>query len=122
LPSAFWQTDVCLNFFGSFGECVCIHCFDFSFVSTLTNETQFHYLLVIHCDWEIERHICGIGLKISKTSLYVLCARLTIFGYAGITDFMTLTLLTLSRRQRHSDIICSNGSLKATAAQFDTTV
>jgi hypothetical protein len=32
--------DVCLNFFGLFGECVCIHLFDCSLVSTFTNETQ----------------------------------------------------------------------------------
>jgi hypothetical protein len=29
--------DVCLNFFGLFGECVCIHCFDCSLVSPFTN-------------------------------------------------------------------------------------
>jgi hypothetical protein len=40
LPSAFWQWDVCLNFFSLFGECVYIHCFDFSFISTFPNETQ----------------------------------------------------------------------------------
>jgi hypothetical protein len=41
LPSIFWQVDnVCLNFFGLFGECVCIHCFDCSLASILTNETQ----------------------------------------------------------------------------------
>jgi hypothetical protein len=32
--------DVCLNLFGLFHECVCIHCFDWSLVSTITNETQ----------------------------------------------------------------------------------
>jgi hypothetical protein len=31
--------DVCLNLFGLFRECVCIHCFDYSLVSTFTNET-----------------------------------------------------------------------------------
>jgi hypothetical protein len=30
---------VCLNFFGLFGECVWIHCFDCSLVSTFANET-----------------------------------------------------------------------------------
>jgi hypothetical protein len=30
--------DVCLHFFGLFGECVCFHCFDCSSVSTFTNE------------------------------------------------------------------------------------
>jgi hypothetical protein len=41
LPSAFWQADnICLNFFGLFGECVCIHCFDCSLIATFTNETQ----------------------------------------------------------------------------------
>jgi hypothetical protein len=33
-------TDICLNFFGLFGECICIHWFDCSLVSMLTNETQ----------------------------------------------------------------------------------
>jgi hypothetical protein len=38
---SFWQADnVCLNFFGLFGECVCIHCFDCSLVSTFKKETQ----------------------------------------------------------------------------------
>jgi hypothetical protein len=40
-PSAFWQADsVCLNVFSLFVECVCIHCFDCSLVSTFTNETR----------------------------------------------------------------------------------
>jgi hypothetical protein len=29
------------KFFGLFGECVCIHCFDCTWVSTFTNKTQF---------------------------------------------------------------------------------
>jgi hypothetical protein len=29
-----------LNFFGLYGECVCIHCSDCSFVSAFANETQ----------------------------------------------------------------------------------
>jgi hypothetical protein len=33
------QADVCLNLFSLF-ECVCIHCFDCSLVTTFTNETQ----------------------------------------------------------------------------------
>jgi hypothetical protein len=37
---ASWQADICLNFLGSFGEYVCIHCFDCSLVSAFTNETQ----------------------------------------------------------------------------------
>jgi hypothetical protein len=40
-PSAFWQADnVHLNFFGLFGECVCIHCFGYTLVSTFTTELQ----------------------------------------------------------------------------------
>jgi hypothetical protein len=31
--------DICLNNFGLFGECVCIHCFDCSLVPAFTNET-----------------------------------------------------------------------------------
>jgi hypothetical protein len=31
---------ICLNFFGLFGEHVCIHYFDCSLVSTFTNEAQ----------------------------------------------------------------------------------
>jgi hypothetical protein len=36
----FLASNVWLNFFSLFGECVCIHCFDCSLVSTFTNETQ----------------------------------------------------------------------------------
>jgi hypothetical protein len=32
--------DVRLNIFGLLGECVCIHCSDYTLVSTFTNETQ----------------------------------------------------------------------------------
>jgi hypothetical protein len=32
--------DVCLSFFSLFGECVWIHCFDHSLLSTITNETE----------------------------------------------------------------------------------
>jgi hypothetical protein len=32
--------DVSLSFFSLFGECMWIHCFDHSLVSTITNETQ----------------------------------------------------------------------------------
>jgi hypothetical protein len=54
-PSALWQTFVS-KFFSLFGECVCIHCFDCSLVSTFI-------MLLIRCDWEIHRHLCGIALK-----------------------------------------------------------
>jgi hypothetical protein len=37
---SFLADNVSLNFFGLFGECMCINCFDCSLVSTLTNETQ----------------------------------------------------------------------------------
>jgi hypothetical protein len=37
---SFLADNVRLNFFGLFGECVCIHCFDYSLVSTFTNGTQ----------------------------------------------------------------------------------
>jgi hypothetical protein len=37
---SFLAVNVCLNFSGLFGECVCIDCFDCSLVSTFTNETQ----------------------------------------------------------------------------------
>jgi hypothetical protein len=33
-------TDVCLNLFDLFGECVCIQCFDCYLVSAFTNKTQ----------------------------------------------------------------------------------
>jgi hypothetical protein len=32
--------DSCLNFLSLFGECVCIHYFEWSLVSAFTNETQ----------------------------------------------------------------------------------
>jgi hypothetical protein len=34
------HSDVCLNVFCLFGECVCIHCFDCSLVSIVIKETQ----------------------------------------------------------------------------------
>jgi hypothetical protein len=37
---SFLAENVCLNFFGLFGEYVCIHCFDCFLVSTFTNEIQ----------------------------------------------------------------------------------
>jgi hypothetical protein len=37
---SFLSDDICLNFFGLFGECVGIHRFDCSLVSTFTNETH----------------------------------------------------------------------------------
>jgi hypothetical protein len=37
---SFLANNVCLNFFSLFGECVCIHCFDCSLVSTFANENQ----------------------------------------------------------------------------------
>jgi hypothetical protein len=40
LPSAFWQEDVWLKFFGLSGECVCNHRFGCSLVSKFTNEIQ----------------------------------------------------------------------------------
>jgi hypothetical protein len=55
-----FQADVCLKFFGFFGECVHTHCFDCSLVSAFTNET---HLLLVRCDREIHRHLCGVVLK-----------------------------------------------------------
>jgi hypothetical protein len=44
IPSAFWQADnLCLNFFGFFGECMCIRCFDCPLFSAFTNEIRFHH-------------------------------------------------------------------------------
>jgi hypothetical protein len=37
---SFLAENVCLNFFGLFGECVFIHCFDCPLISTFTNKTQ----------------------------------------------------------------------------------
>jgi hypothetical protein len=59
--------DVCLNCFGLFGECVCIHCFDCSLVSTFTNETQVSSSIV-RCDWEIHRHLCDVAPKCQSRS------------------------------------------------------
>jgi hypothetical protein len=60
-------TDVCLNIFGLLGECVCIHCFDWALVSTLTNETHVSSP-VTHKIWLKENHchLCGIALNKSK--------------------------------------------------------
>jgi hypothetical protein len=37
---SFLADNICLNYFGLFGECVCIHCFDYSLDSVFANETQ----------------------------------------------------------------------------------
>jgi hypothetical protein len=128
LPSAFWQTEGLFKLFRLVWW-MCVHPLLWLFLCFNIHEWNPVSSPVLYTIWlEIERHICGIGLKISKPSPYVLCAPLTISGYAGITDNMTLKLLTLTRRQWHSDRICCNGSLKAnryaqvTAEQFDTTV
>jgi hypothetical protein len=53
-----------------FDECVCIHYFDCSLVSTFTNKTQVSFthtrMLLIWCCWEIHPHLGGIALKKSK--------------------------------------------------------
>jgi hypothetical protein len=36
----FLAENICLNFLGLFGEYVCIHCLEYSSVSTFTNETH----------------------------------------------------------------------------------
>jgi hypothetical protein len=54
---------VCLYFFGFFGENVCIHCFDFSFISALTIETHISSPATVPCYWGVFRHVCGIALK-----------------------------------------------------------
>jgi hypothetical protein len=66
--------DICLNFFGLFGECVCIHCFDCSLVQHSQMKSWFHHLLLMWCDWEMCCHLHGITLK-SKPKLFsVFCA------------------------------------------------
>jgi hypothetical protein len=42
---SFLADNVYLNFFGLCGECVCIHWFDCTLVSSVINETQIHLLL-----------------------------------------------------------------------------
>jgi hypothetical protein len=59
--------NVCLNFFGLFGECVCIHWFDCSSVSTFTNETQVSSH-VTRTMWLRNCHLCGIALKSQSRS------------------------------------------------------
>jgi hypothetical protein len=68
---SFLADKVYLNFFGLFGECVCIHCFHCSLVSRVTNETQ--YLLLVWCDWEIHHHLCGITLKKWQSQIHSVC-------------------------------------------------
>jgi hypothetical protein len=41
-----------LNFFGLFGECVRIHCFDWSLASAFTNETHVSSPVTVRCDRE----------------------------------------------------------------------
>jgi hypothetical protein len=50
LPLTFWLADVYLNVVDLFGECVCIHYFNRTLVSTFTNESRFCHLLVVRCD------------------------------------------------------------------------
>jgi hypothetical protein len=50
LAISFLTDNICLNFFGSFDECVCIHCFDCCLVSTFTNEIQVLSSVTCTCD------------------------------------------------------------------------
>jgi hypothetical protein len=70
LLSDSWQADnICLNFFGLFGKCVCVS-------SALTAlwfqyskmKPRFHHPLLICCDWELHCHLCGITLKCQSWS------------------------------------------------------
>jgi hypothetical protein len=41
---------------------------------------MFHHLLLLQCDCEINRHLCGITLKVkAEAILCVLCAPMSIF-------------------------------------------
>jgi hypothetical protein len=40
------------NFSGLFGECACIHYFDWSLVQHSQMKPRFHHLLLVRCDWE----------------------------------------------------------------------
>jgi hypothetical protein len=59
--------NICLNFFGLFGECVCA-----STASTTLwlhhsqMKPRFHHLLLIRCNWEIHHHLHGISVKLSN--------------------------------------------------------
>jgi hypothetical protein len=65
--------------FGLFGECVCIHCFGCSFVSTFINEPRFHHLLQV-----IEKFVAMFVVLLQNISaeaiLCILCAPVNIFG------------------------------------------
>jgi hypothetical protein len=67
-----------------FGECVCIHCFGCSLVSTFNRwNPDFITCYSYKCDWEIHCHLCGNTLKKSTKAdaiLWVLCAPVSIFG------------------------------------------
>jgi hypothetical protein len=64
----------CLNVFWPFWW-ICIHCFDYSLVSAFTNESRFHHLLLIWCDWEIHCCLCGIAVESQgwSNSLHFVC-------------------------------------------------
>jgi hypothetical protein len=47
---SFLADNACLNFFGLFGECVCIQCFKYSLVSAFTNEIRVSWP-VTHMMW-----------------------------------------------------------------------
>jgi uncharacterized membrane protein YjjP (DUF1212 family) len=78
---SFLANNVCLNFFGLFGEYVCIHCFDCSSVSTFTSETHVssHYLYDV-----IEKFIAIFVVSLIKVKAKaircVLCPPVSIFG------------------------------------------
>jgi hypothetical protein len=63
--TSFLADSICVNIFGLFGKCMCIYCFDCSLVSRVTHKKKNFYCL-LHCDWEIHCHLCGIAKKESK--------------------------------------------------------
>jgi hypothetical protein len=72
--------DICLNFLGLFGECVCIHCFGYTFVSTF-HKLNADFITCYSYD-ETEKFIAIYRSKKVKAEviLCVLCTPVSIFG------------------------------------------
>jgi hypothetical protein len=58
--------DVCLNFFGLFGELCASTALTTLWFQHSQMKPRLHHLLLVRCDWEINRHLCGIALRKTK--------------------------------------------------------
>jgi hypothetical protein len=72
--------DVCLEIYGLFSECVCIHCFEGFRFHHLQIKPRFQHLLLVRCNWETRCRQHGIAIKIkAKAILCILWAPVSNF-------------------------------------------